>query len=358
MIWIKKACAGTKETQAAVVANPAARHSKSVPVPRQSCLVPQGDTVKLGKLKRVDLREYWKHEAFDFTRWLAEPENIDLLSDEIGIDIRVTELEASVGRYNVDILAVEENTDRKIIIENQLELTDHGHLGQLITYAAGLEAEFIIWIVRDFREEHQQAIDWLNEHTDEEINFFLVTMELWKIEDSPPAPKFNVISRPNEWKRSVRTRTQDGDLTDTKTKQLEFWQQLKEFAATRHRELKLRTPRPQHWFPVAIGRSDCHISLVVDSREDKVRCELYIPNSKDLFRTLLSRKSEIEKELGITDQLEWQELPGKKASRIQAVHSFDFSDTETWEQAFQWLTDTASRFKRVFAKECGPAATG
>ncbi len=313
--------------------------------------------MKLGKLNRVDLREYWKHEALDFTRWLSDPDNIELLSDEVGIGLQVTQTEASVGRFNVDILAEEENTGRKIIIENQLETTDHSHLGQLITYAAGLEAEFVIWIVRDVREEHRQAVDWLNEHTDEQINFFLVGIELWQIENSPPAAKFTVISRPNEWKRSVRSSTQDGDLTDTRTKQLEFWQQLKEFAATSHPELKLRAPRPQHWFDIAIGRSDCHVSLVVDSREDKVRCELYIPDSKDLYQIFLSRRDEIEKELGIAESLEWQELPGKKASRIRALHGFGFGDVTTWEEAFRWLTETTSRFKRVFAKDWKPRSS-
>ena len=147
--------------------------------------------MKLGKLTRVDLREYWKHEALDFTRWLAEPENIELLADEIGIGIQITQTEASVGRFNVDILAEEENTGRKIIIENQLEMTDHTHLGQLITYAAGLDAEFVVWIVRDVREEHQQAVDWLNEHTDEGINFFLVAIELWRIADSSPCAEIH-----------------------------------------------------------------------------------------------------------------------------------------------------------------------
>lgn len=307
--------------------------------------------MKLGKLTRVDLRQYWKHEAIDFTKWLAEPHNIALLADELGIDMQVLQTEASVGRFNVDILAAEENTGSKIIIENQLEMTDHGHLGQLITYAAGLEAEFVVWIVRDVREEHQQAVDWLNEHTDDKLNFFLVAIELWQIEGSPPAPKFNVICRPNEWKRSIRGGAQDGDLTDTKTKQLEFWQQLKEFVATNRPELKLRTPRPQHWFNVAIGRSDCNISLVADSREDKVRCELYIPNSKELYQTLLMHMAAIEQELGMPEPLEWQELPNKKASRIRAVKDFDFSDSSTWNDAFAWLTDTAVRFKRVFAKD-------
>ncbi|HOO45694.1 MAG TPA: DUF4268 domain-containing protein [Deltaproteobacteria bacterium] len=307
-------------------------------------------TGKLGKLEKVDLREYWKHEALDFTKWLSETENIELLADEIGIGIQITQTEASVGKFNVDILAEEENTGKTIIIENQLEKTDHGHLGQLITYAAGLEAEFVIWIVRDAREEHQQAVDWLNEHTDEQINFFIVIVELWKIGDSPPAPKFTVISRPNEWKRSVRTSAHEGALTDTKTKQLEFWQLFKDYTAAKIPTLKLRTPRPQHWFDVSIGRSDCHITLIVDSQDNKVRCELYIPDSKELYKTFLENKDKIEKELGIPEHFEWQELPGRKASRIAAMHDFKFSNSDTWEPAFVWLADTTVRFKRVFAK--------
>ncbi len=307
--------------------------------------------MKLGKLKRVDLREYWKHEALHFTRWLAEPENIELLGDEVGIGLQVLQIEASVGRFNVDILAEEENTGRKIIIENQLETTDHSHLGQLITYAAGLEAQYVIWIVREVREEHRQAVDWLNEHTDEEINFFLVAVELWQIESSPPAPKFSVISRPNEWTKSVRTRTQNGDLTDTKTKQLEFWQQLKEYAATKQPELKLRTPRPQHWYDVSIGRSDCHVCLTIYGREDKVGCDLYINDSKELYAAFLACKPDIEKELALSEHLDWQELPGKKASRIRAFFDFRYDNTETWSAAFDWLIITCSKFKKVFAKE-------
>ena len=304
-----------------------------------------------GTLKRIDLREYWKHEALDFTKWLSEPENIALLSDEIGIGIEVTQTEASVGRFNVDILAQEENTGKKIIIENQLETTNHSHLGQLITYAAGLEAQYVIWIVREVREEHRQAVDWLNEHTDEDISFFLVAIELWQIGESDPAPKFSIVSRPNEWKKSVRTSTQEGDLTDTKTKQLEFWQGLKDFASDKYPELRLRTPRPQHWYDVAIGRADCHVALIADSRENQVRCELYIPDSKDLFKAFLASKVQIEKELGLIEPLEWQELPGKKASRIRTAHTFIFDDTSTWNTAFQWLSETTLKFKKVFSKE-------
>jgi hypothetical protein len=128
--------------------------------------------MKLGKLKMIDLREQWKHEALDFTRWLAESENLVELGNEIGLDIKLIQTEAGVGCFSADILAEDETTGRKIVIENQLEKTDHSHLGQILTYAAGHEAEYIIWIVKDARDEHRQAVDWLNEHTDEKINFF------------------------------------------------------------------------------------------------------------------------------------------------------------------------------------------
>ena len=182
----------------------------------------------LGKLKKVDLRKAWKHEALDFTNWLAKDENLGLLSDEIGIGLQLVQTEASVGKFNVDILAEEENTGRKIIIENQLEPTDHAHLGQVITYASGYDAEIIIWIVKDVRDEHKQAIDWLNEHTDEKVNFFGIKMELWQIGDSPFAPKFQIISKPNDWAKAIKKSARQSSLTDAKLLQLDFWNHFKD----------------------------------------------------------------------------------------------------------------------------------
>jgi hypothetical protein len=299
----------------------------------------------------VDLRNFWKHEALNFTKWLSEPAHIAMLSDEVGIEIEVTQVEASVGRYSVDILGKEENSNRRIIIENQLESANHDHLGKLITYAAGHEASYIIWIVKDVREEHRQAIDWLNEHTDEDTNFFLVTIELWQIGNSDPAPKFAVVCRPNQWQRSVRTSVQSGDVSDTQTKQLEFWEQLKEFAAGKSPQLRLRSPKPRHWYDVSIGRSDCHVCLIADSQKNQVRCELYINDSKELFKSLYASKTKIEKDLDVAEALSWQELKGKKASRISISKSFDFDSETTWKEAFKWLVERTINFKRVFSKK-------
>src|SRR3989339_408754 len=140
----------------------------------------------LSKLNKVDLRDVWGHEALDFTNWLAQQENLDALSEEIGVDIKLIKTEANVGKFSVDILAEEESSGRKIIIENQLEDTNHDHLGKIITYASGYDAEIIIWVVRDVREEHQKAIEWLNEHTDENISLKIMYEKMTRESDFKP----------------------------------------------------------------------------------------------------------------------------------------------------------------------------
>ena len=161
--------------------------------------------MQLGKMKRItDLRTVWPHEANDFTKWLAEDANLEELGNAVGIDIDLEERESSVGSFSVDLFATETGSGRKIIIENQLEDTNHDHLGKLITYASGKGAEVVIWIVKRARDEHRQAIEWLNQHTDSNIGFFLVEIELWQINDSLLAPKFNVVEKPNDWAKEAK----------------------------------------------------------------------------------------------------------------------------------------------------------
>ncbi len=160
---------------------------------------------ELGKIERVeDLRKIWPNEARDFTVWLSQDENLTMLGETVGIDIDLEERESSVGGFSVDLFATEEGTGRKIIIENQLEDTNHDHLGKIITYAAGKEASVIIWIVKRARDEHRKAVEWLNQHTDENIGFFLLEIELWKINGSVPAPRFNIVERPNDWAKAIK----------------------------------------------------------------------------------------------------------------------------------------------------------
>ncbi len=303
--------------------------------------------MNLGRIEQVDLREIWRHEATNFTKWLAKPENMELLSEEIDIELSLIDTEYNVGRFNVDIFAEELSADRKVIIENQLERTDHDHLGKLITYASGLDAEIIIWIVKDVLEEHQQAIDWLNENTGEKINFFAIRMEVWKIGNSEPAPKFHIISKPNNWTKSVKRSVQKSALTETKLLQLKFWDNFKQYATENNFNLRLRKANPQHWYDLSFGRTDCHIGLTINSQKKELACEIYIPNSKKTFEQFYNHKNEIDNML---TGLEWMELPTKKASRIKKKTKGDFKNEKKWTEYFEWLGKTAIQFQEIFNK--------
>jgi len=303
--------------------------------------------MKLAKLERVDLRKVWSHEERDFTRWLAEPENLSGLGDALGAELVLVQTEASVGKFELDILAAEEGTDRVVVIENQLELTDHGHLGQLITYASGFDASVVVWVVRDVREEYRQAIEWLNDRTDDSTGFFLVRIELWRIGESEPAPKFDVVVRPNEWAKAVKKGSGGGELSQTQIKQLDFWTQFKAFVAETDPKQKLQTPRPQHWYDVSIGTSDAHITLTANSRDNCVTAELYIPDNKPLFFGLKTREAEISEQLGA--ETEW--IEAAKATRIKVTRAApDLFSEAHQEEYFRWLHEQLVRCKKVFPR--------
>lgn len=304
---------------------------------------------ELGKLKKVPLREIWIHEAHSFTTWLAKPENLGLLSDELDIEATLIQTEASVGRFNVDILAEESTSNKKIVIENQLETTDHDHLGKIITYASGIDAEFVVWVVASVREEHKRAIDWLNEHTDEDLNFFLVKVELWQIGDSAPAPRFNIVCQPNDWAKAVRQSTSSATgVSETKLRQLDFWEKFREFAQNEKTELRLRKPSPQHWYDISSGASNWHIALTLNSLTHKMGCEVYIHEDKELFKKFELYKDKIEEHLG--SDIEWMELPNRKASRIKQSATFDLNKVDKWPEYFAWLLYRAESFRKSFGE--------
>lgn len=311
--------------------------------------------MNLGKLKKIELRQAWPHEANDFTRWLAQEENLQALSDEVGFDITLIQTEAEVGGFNVDVLAEEEGTGRKIIIENQLEITNHDHLGKVITYAAGHDAGAIIWVVKDVREEHRKAVDWLNEHTDESVEFFLLRIELWQIADSPFAPKFEIVCKPNDWAKAVKESAGRGERTETKLKQLEFWMQLKDYAKENAPQLRFRKCYAQHWTDLSIGSSAAHLALTVRSKEKLVGVELYIPDDKDLYAQLAQNREDIRRELALAEEIEWMELPAKKASRVRVSRAGDFADESKRGEQFAWLLTVAEKFRKVFSTRLTPA---
>ena len=301
----------------------------------------------LQKLNKVELRKEWKNEASDFTNWLAKEKNLQLLSDEIGIDISFIQTEANVGKFNVDIFAEEESTGRKIVIENQLEMTDHDHLGKIITYASGLDAEIIIWIVKDVHDEHKQAVDWLNEHTDDEINIFAIRMELWQIGDSPYAPKFHIISKPNNWFKAIKKARAQTDLSSHRLLQLDFWTQFNKFFELNKTLFNIRIAKPRPWYDFSIGSSKAHLCLGIQIHSKCIRCELYISDSKLLFDKLYNDKKDIETEFG--NALEWMELEERKASGVRTTLKIDVGNNNNWEECFKWLFNSSHKFKEIFS---------
>lgn len=294
-------------------------------------------------MKRVtDLHSVWKHEAKDFSKWLAEEENLALLSEAIGVDVVLNEPESAVGSFRVDLYAEEEGTGRRIIIENQLEETNHDHLGKIITYAAGKGAEVIVWIVKRARDEHKYAIEWLNQNTGRNIGFFLVEMELWQIDNSAIAPKFNVVERPNDWAKSV---SNEG-LSETKQLQLNFWQKLSETIKQNENYRKEFSPRkamPQHWYDLSVGSSAYHVSLTVNTQKKRLGVDIYIPDDKEKFKMFKTHAAEIEKLAG--GKIEWRDAA--KASRILVLKSCDISDESKWDTAIEWLLNKALVFKNI-----------
>ena len=306
---------------------------------------------KLGKLEKVDLREFWKDEARHFTPWLAREENIELLSETLGIEIEVDGTEIPVGTFKVDILAREINSNKVIIIENQLEKTDHDHLGKIITYASGLGAEIVVWVSRTITDEHRRAIDWLNDITGEDIAFFALEIELWRIDNSPPAAKFNIVCSPNEWAKLVKRSSSSGNITKGALLKQEFWASLKEYMEEKGTFLKLRKPHPQSWYSLAVGKSNFEIDLTIRTIKPRVGCELYISGeqAKKAYNALLKNKEEIEKEFG--EKLDWQELPEKRDCRIALYNiGADIEKREEWNNYFEWLREKAEKFHKVFSK--------
>ncbi len=303
--------------------------------------------INLGTLKEItDLRKVWQHEALNFTPWVAE--NVELLGDAVGLDITVDETESSVGNFHVDIYASETGTDRKIIIENQLEETDHDHLGKLITYASGKGADVVIWIVKHAREEHKAAVEWLNNHTDDKIGFFLCEIKLFQIGDSQIAPSFTVVERPNDWTKEIKKTTA---ANPTQQQRLEYWQAFNDYAFNDVNFSKVfnkRKPTTDHWMDFSIGSSACHISVTQIQKRNAIGVELYINDDKELFKSLLAHRDDVESVMGFT--LDWRGLPERKASRIIVEKSVKFDDQETWTEQFDYIMDVCTKMKKAFKK--------
>lgn len=308
----------------------------------------------LGRLEQVPLREAWVSEAQGFTPWLAQEDNLAMLSEALEMDLVLEEIERHVGSFRADMLCRDQSDehvdDHLVLIENQLERTDHTHLGQLLTYAAGLKTVTIVWIAAQFSEQHRAALDWLNEITDERFRFFGLEVELWRIGDSPIAPKFNIVSKPNDWSKAVGRRaasTVTDGLTDLRQAQIGFWNELAARLAQTNGKLKGRTPRAQQWYPMAIGRSGFGLHALYVAQKRKIGVELYFSGSgaHQAFDLIDAGRLEICSELG--GDLEW--IKASKEARIVLYRAVDDPlDPARWPEWIDWIVMTLTKFDSVF----------
>ena len=305
--------------------------------------------MKLGKLKAVDIRTVWPHEQYDFSKWLATDENIKELGDTLNLSLTDVETEKFVGNYRCDILCKDEITGKIVLIENQLEPTNHDHLGKIITYASGLDAAVVIWIVSSARDEHASAIEWLNKHTDDDISFFLLEVHAYKIGDSNPAPQFKIIEQPNDFVKTVKNIAKNAELNESQKSRLEFWTQFNEIIVANGKPFNTRKASTDHWYNVAIGSSEANISIDLVNKEHKIRIGLWINDNKDIFDSLFQQKSSIENALGI--ELEWHRLDDKKASYICTyVNGLNFKKQDNYPILMTQIIDVVSRMRNVFPR--------
>jgi len=305
----------------------------------------------LGHLIKVDLRNIWQSEAQDFTPWLAGEDNLVLLGDTLGIDLELEAVEQNVGPFRADILCKDTLSDRWVLIENQLERTDHTHLGQLMTYAAGLDAVTIVWIAAKVTDEHRAAMDWLNEITASDVRFFALEIELWRIGDSPAAPKFNVVSKPNDWSRSMsgaKKVIEQAQLTNAQQMLLDYWTAFESKLPDHSRRVRPVKPLAQNWLVHSIGKSGVTLNISWNRRENWVRTEIYLTgrNANFYFKQLKSEQKAIEAELATA--LEWYDAAANDR-RIHLTKNFpDVADHSTWPQQHEWLATSLDKFHRVF----------
>lgn len=305
--------------------------------------------MKIGKLKEVDIKTLWEHEQYDFSKWLAEEENIKNLNEILGLTLVDISREVYVGSRRCDIFAKDETTGTKIIIENQLEASDPDHLGRIITYASGLDAKVIVWIVKKAKEEHRSSIEWLNNNTNTNLNFFLIELHAYKIGNSLPAPKFEVIEAPNDFIKNNKANSVSGQMNKSESERLEFWNQFNNVVIERGKPFNIRKATTDHWYDVAIGTSEAHITITLVNKDSLIGVELYIADNKELFDKLHSQKNEIETELGY--RLDWRRLDNSKVSRIiYHIKGLDFDDHSNYNELMNKTIDLAVLMRDVFKK--------
>lgn len=300
---------------------------------------------ELGKLQRLSAREAWEHEAIHFTPWLLE--NASVLGEVLGMDLELKHAEHSVGNFSLDLIGTDLATGETVIVENQLEKSDHNHLGQLLTYASGTDAATVVWVADAFRAEHRAALDWLNERTDERTRFFGVEVSAIRIDDSALAPLLELVATPNDWQKEVRSQAAAAGLSPRQASYREFWGIFLDLLQQQHPGwTNTRKPSPQSWMNLPAGVSVANYAVA--SGRDQLRVEIYFSSrsaeiNEGNFNALLKHKDQLETAFG--DPLLWDPLEGRKACRVSFSRAGDIMDQQEWPEYAQWFVDTVNRLR-------------
>ena len=304
----------------------------------------QGGNV-IGKIERLPLREVWKHEALDFTTWLEN--NIDILNESLDLNLSNAEREREAGAFSVDLVA-EDDKGNPVVIENQLEKSNHEHLGKLITYLTAIGAKTAVWIVSDPRPEHVNAVSWLNESSS--ASFYLIKVEAIRIGHSEPAPLLTLIVGPSEEARGVgKTKKEMAERYAIRKK---FWTQLLDLARAKTKLHTNISPSEYSWVGTGAGLRGLGFNYTVTKHVAAV--ELYIDRGKDreeenksIFEQLAKAKEEVEQSFG--DKLEWQQLEGKRACRIKKQIGLGGYRTDggKWPEIHEAMVDAMIRLEKA-----------
>ncbi len=328
-----------------------------------------------GRLEQVELRTVWVSEDNDFASWMARSESLAMLGEALNLELELENMDGWVTPYRGGVVCRERGNGSYVVIENQLEHTDQSHLGQLLAYAADLKAVTMVWVAAQFTQEDRNTLNWLNEITRDSINFFGLEVELWRIADSPLAPKFHLVSKPNGWReraapeKDIASDTVAGATPEKMEDQLqlvendlqkeyqlvenelqkEYWQSLRHYLESSGSFIRPGTPRSQNWMNFDVGHWRLRMTAFNNMREGGIGVQLIIrEGDADVsYHTLYQQRGEIGSEIG--DALEWRELPEHKQGQVMLRrYNADPTNRAQWAEQHTWFKEKLEAFDRAF----------
>ncbi len=303
--------------------------------------------IPIGKIEEVaDIRSVWPHEQYNFSEWLAD--NIEILNEAIGMNLEVTDKELHIGSFRADIVCKDDNVG-KVVIENQLERTDHDHFGKIITYAAGVDAGAVVWIAPTFTEPHLTAVKWLNDETGSNRQFFAIEIHLFKIGNSEPAPYLKVVAQPNEWCKVAKSIASGDPKSQLEATRYSYWTCLSEYLQDKGYFGTLPKAVRTHYNNLSVGKSQIFFALTIDSIHNVIKTMVYMegPKAKSRFDFLKDKCYEDGVKI-FGDKLVWLDKEGNSTKSIEISANYSLNDEAKWKVQFEWFYQTLTAFNGLF----------